>query len=227
MKANKIISRLRVPTLALLTGALVLFLAQSAACGAYVARLKYPLGMPERIWENRYIHMTPQWSSDGSLILFDGYRASASAPVIVPLDWTTGSVRWFDDMWPYTASQWDRYWNLSPDGSRIVFTTYGHSKRFAWGGLDLTQEDLEIATSSIDGSGRKRLTKNRAADSLPVWSPDGKRIAFLSRRDDGRRDLSLYAMSEDGSDVQRLTYALKLQPYVPPAWSSDGQNCRS
>ena len=227
MKANKIISRLRTPTLALLTGALVLFLAQSAVCGAFARARQVDLNghlynsMPR---ESRYVHITPQWSSDGSLILYDRLSASLSAPVIASFDAVGANVRWFDDMWPYTQSTlWGRYWNLSPDGSRIVFTTYGHSKRFAWGMLDLTQEDLEIAISSLDGSGRKRLTKNRTADYLPVWSPDGKRIAFLSRGSERDEDLSLHTMSEDGEDVRRLTRALNLSDAAPPAWSSDGQ----
>lgn len=217
MKANKIILRLRVPTLALLTVAPVLFLAQSAVCGAFVRikDLHYP------IWQSGYLHLTPQWSSDGSLLLYDRFQASTNAPVIVSLDEVEASVRLFDNMWPSTQTLSGRYWNLSPVGSRIVFTAY--SKRFAWGMLDLTQEDLEIEISSLDGSERKRLAKNGAADYLPVWSPDGKRIAFLSRGSDRDEDLSLHTMREDGSDVQRLTHALNLADDVPPAWSSDGQ----
>ncbi|HEU5430159.1 MAG TPA: hypothetical protein VFU81_00770, partial [Thermomicrobiales bacterium] len=43
--------------------------------------------------------------------------------------------------------------------------------------------DTEIFTMNADGSGVKQLTKNAAADFGPVWSPNGKKIAFTTNRD--------------------------------------------
>jgi TolB protein len=50
---------------------------------------------------------------------------------------------------------------------------------------------------------RKRLTSNRAIDTSPTWSPDGKQISFTSNRDGTPQ---IYVMDADGSNQRRLTY---------------------
>ena len=50
----------------------------------------------------------------------------------------------------------------------------------------------------------------------PVWSPDGRRIAFVSRRD-GR---ALYVMNADGSGLRIVA---RVQRFATPAWSPDGR----
>ena len=50
----------------------------------------------------------------------------------------------------------------------------------------------------------------------PVWSPDGRRIAFVSRRD-GK---ALYVMNADGSGLRIVA---RVERLATPAWSPDGQ----
>jgi Tol biopolymer transport system component len=71
----------------------------------------------------------------------------------------------------------------------------------------------EIYVADSDGSNPVRLTNNASADTDPVWSPDGRMIAFTSKRDG---DAAIYTMKLDGTNQQRLTGG------EDPAWSPDG-----
>jgi eukaryotic-like serine/threonine-protein kinase len=63
--------------------------------------------------------------------------------------------------------------SLSPNGSRVAFaaTTTGNS---------------DIWTQHVDGSDLRQLTNDEAADSWPVWSPDGQSLVFTSDRENRR-----------------------------------------
>ena len=66
---------------------------------------------------------------------------------------------------------------------------------------------------------RARLTSNPAIDDIPVWSPDGKRIAFASNRD-GRFDL--YQKSSSGVGEEEVLLKSDDSKY-PQDWSRDGR----
>ena len=67
----------------------------------------------------------------------------------------------------------------------------------------------------VDDFGQTRLTDNEAFDTDPNWSPAGRRIAFVSRRD---RNAEIYVMNADDSGVRRLVDS----PAVDgsPSWSA-------
>lgn len=93
----------------------------------------------------------------------------------------------------------------SPDGQRIVFTTFG-----------LTNST--IAVINADGSGQVTLSAIEGSDeAFPDWSPDGQRIAFTSRRDGNNE---IYLMNADGSNPVRLTD--QSGDDFAPSWSPDG-----
>jgi TolB protein len=68
-----------------------------------------------------------------------------------------------------------------------------------------------------DGSGQRALTTGPQDDLFPVWSPDGTRIAYVSRRSD---DEQIHVMNADGSARRRLTRPPDRN--TVPVWSPDG-----
>ena len=70
---------------------------------------------------------------------------------------------------------------------------------------------------NADGSGQRNLTREWGLDGISVWSPDGQKIAFASKRDG---NWEIYVMNADGSGQQRLTRNAASD--FAPAWSPDG-----
>src|SRR5512147_3308399 len=77
----------------------------------------------------------------------------------------------------------------------------------------------EIYVMATDGSGQTRLTEDPSNDFGPVWSPDGTRLLFSSKRNGPQRQI--YLMNADGSGQTRLT--VDDGDDSSPAWSPDGK----
>jgi Tol biopolymer transport system component len=83
---------------------------------------------------------------------------------------------------------------------------------------DNPEGDYEIFTMNPDGTGLRQLTHNAAGDFDPVWSSDGRLIAFASIRDG---NLEVYTIRADGSQQTNRTNNPAIDQ--TPAWSPDGK----
>ncbi len=99
-----------------------------------------------------------------------------------------------------TTPMWLRDVKISPDGTRIAFCYKG-----------------DIWTVPVSGGTAVRLTALDSYESVPVWSPDGTKIAFASDRY-GRNDI--FIMPSCGGSATRLTYNSVAE--IPSAFTPDG-----
>ncbi|MGI8543044.1 MAG: protein kinase domain-containing protein, partial [Aridibacter sp.] len=126
--------------------------------------------------------------------------------------WTTRLV-WFDrggrEMGEIGAAGEHYDPRLSPDGQKVAMTTTDRQT----GSGDLWIHDLARDT-------RTRFTVGASDDSVPVWSPDGRQLAFFSCCESGKSTLRIKDLSDTTSTGQ--------SPFqsgfnVPFDWSSDGR----
>ncbi len=66
---------------------------------------------------------------------------------------------------------------------------------------------MEIFTIGADGTGRRQLTNNGAANFAPFFHPSDRRIVFGSNVGDAKgRTFHVYQMNDDGTGLEQITY---------------------
>jgi Tol biopolymer transport system component len=91
--------------------------------------------------------------------------------------------------------------DVSPDGKTIVFELLG-----------------DLYTLPVTGGTATRISSGPGFDSQPRWSPDGKRIVFLSDRNGAE---NVWLCDPDGSHGKALTKGTN-NLYASPDWTPDG-----
>jgi len=140
--------------------------------------------------ERNYWNGVPTWSPDGSKILFGSNRdGDGSTPVLYTMNVDGSGQGKFGLFADVDGSQPDWSWTTN----KIVFVRGSAAKADIWvmdGG-----SPFPLLTA-------KKLTDNIDNNSGPVWSPDGRQIAFNS---DAGNNRDVHIMNADGSNSRRLT----------------------
>ena len=107
------------------------------------------------------------------------------------------------------------------------------ARRMPWLNLVFSPASDRIAFQSIDGQndiwvydwardGLSKLTTDPASDTNPVWTPDGRRIAFASTRDNKSTPNLWWQRAEDTASPERLTVSTNEQ--LPGSWHPSGKS---
>lgn len=156
-----------------------------------------------RDWDIRWPSSDDQarivYERNGELELFDlSSKKATRVSITVPDDGINKRPR------QVSVANRVSFFGLSPKGERAVFSARG-----------------DIFTVPIEKGGSRNLTRSSGAhDRFPVWSPDGRSIAFIS---DQSGEDEVWIVPQDGSTpAQQLTTGGSAQRYAP-AWSPDAK----
>jgi Tol biopolymer transport system component len=143
----------------------------------------------------------PEWSPDGSKIIFDGDVTGSQQIYEMAADGSGRSLLLNDPGFNDTNPR------FSPDGSMIAFSRCSAT--------------CVIDVVNANGTGPLTQLTSTVWNSFdPEWSPDGQKIAFDSNQD-GLLS-AVWVMNADGSGQQRLTAPALEAAY--PDWSPDGSH---
>jgi serine/threonine protein kinase len=146
-------------------------------------------------------HMDASASDNGLLVLGSG--GSGDLQLV-----------WFDRATREISVLADKITNLlgarlSPQGDRVAMQ------------IDTGSNDIWVLDVVRDV--RTRLTFGPVVNLNPVWSPDGRWIAYESPRADAGVHYNIYRKQSDGSGAEELMLAGDDSQLEPDCWSSDGK----
>jgi dipeptidyl aminopeptidase/acylaminoacyl peptidase len=192
---------------------------------------------PRRLTRGKKQDVAPRWSPDASRLAFASNRDSKAKQLYVlpieggePLQLTELDEDVTEVVW-------------SPDGTRIAFSARVRDpayeeederkrrpRRFERLQYKLDDEGWigdrrrHLFVVPADGSAPPvQLTDGDFEDAAPSWSPDGRRIAFASARQDHwdtEVERDIFVLDAEGGELERLTGGDSR--YEAPAWSPDG-----
>lgn len=161
------------------------------------------------------IDLSAAWSPDGSTIAFSRLESTSR-----PLHEATIYLADADGSNLRSLGQHGLSPAWSPDGRRLAFVSFDDANEPACPAASCPPSG-ELYVVGADGSGLRRLTRSKADDEHPSWSPDGSRIAFASGfdvRSQGHPPW-LMVIPASGGDARRIGH---VSGVLDPSWSPAG-----
>ncbi len=161
----------------------------------------------KRLTNNFADDVNPSWSPDGRRILFDSERDGNKEVYVMDAD-GGNQIRLTRNNAVDTTATW------SPVGGLIAFASNRDT------GPPYNPYNLDIYVMNADGSNVRRIVDDPEYDVGPQWSPDGRKIVFMTGRN---RNFDVYEMNADGTGQKNLTSDYDKSDGAP-VWSLDGRN---
>jgi TolB protein len=151
-------------------------------------------GEVRQITNDRAIALKPRWAPDGEKLVYTSYYHSGF-PDIFLMDLASYQRMTFESFRGTNDGA-----RFSPDGRHVAMVLTGEGTS-------------EIYVSDAEGREVARKTRFESDKASPCWSPDGRRIVFVSSPGP-----QLYMMSAGGGPPQRITHGISSY-CAEPDWS--------
>ena len=158
-----------------------------------------------RLTNNLADDVNPNWSPDGSRILFESERDGNREIYVMDAD-GGNQIRLTRNNAVDSTAAW------SPEGNLIAFASNRDT------GPPYNPYNMDIYVMNADGSNVKRIVDDPEYDVGPQWSPDGRKIVFMTGR---TGNFDVYVMNADGTEQRNLTADYDRSDGAP-VWSIDG-----
>jgi TolB protein len=162
-------------------------------------------------WDRKFIRQIAHRFGDEILYRLWGVRGIFTSKIAFSSDRTGTREVWLMDYDGFNqkqitiSKQWNLSPDLSPDGKKVVYTTY----RIATEGSGQI-----LVVYSIYDAKKYTFHARGSLNSAPAWSPDGSRIAFTSNVNG---NAEIYVADADGRNVRQITFHRGID--TSPAWN--------